>query len=164
MNAMKPEITEIVIGPESPIGLSINTRLMICGENLDSDAIAKKLNLSPKIARLYSRLVQYGVGSSIVDGASRNYDSRLDKGYWTLLLTNKQYKFDLSQQLEFWIEKLYPVRSSFEEFKELGYWCVIDCQVASGDPQLPSSQFRFPGELHLKLSKLFIDIDFTIFH
>jgi hypothetical protein len=156
-------IPEVSILAESYPPISVNTCLMICGENLDSNDISHQLNLSPKIARLYSKLVTTQVLPSIADGASRDYDSRLSNGYWVLSLTSKQSKFNLVQQLEFWIEKLYPVRSSFENFKDLGYWSVIDCQIASRNSQIPSIQFQLPRELRLKLCKINVDIDFTVY-
>jgi Domain of unknown function (DUF4279) len=155
--------TEFLILPESHPIICVNTCLMICGENLDFNDISHKLNLSPKMARLYSKLVTTPILPSIANGADRDYDSRFSKGYWRLMLTSKQSEFNLVQQLEFWIEKLYPVRSSFEQFKDLGYWSVIDCQIASRNPQLPSIQFQLPKELQLKLCQISIDIDFTVY-
>jgi hypothetical protein len=156
-------ITEFSILPESYPPISVNTCLMICGENLDFNDISCKLNLSPKTAKLYSKLVTTPILLSVANGADRDYDSRLSKGYWRLMLTSKQSKFNLVQQLEFWIEKLYPVRSSFEDFRDLGYWSVIDCQIASRNPQLPSIQFQLTKELQLKLCQISIDIDFTVY-
>lgn len=155
--------TEFLILPESHPLICVNTRLMICGENLDSNDISHKLNLSHNTARLHSGLVKNPILPSIANGADRDYDSRFSSGYWILSLTNKQSKLNLAQQLEFWIEKLYPVRSSFENFKDLGYWSVIDCQIASRNPQLPSIQFQLPKELQLKLCQISIDIDFTVY-
>jgi hypothetical protein len=78
------------------------------------------------------------------------------------MLSGNQYKFDLVKQLEFWMQMLYPVRSAFKEFRDLGYWSVIDCQITSTDRQSPSLQFRLTKEMQLKLSELFLDLDFTL--
>ncbi len=138
----------------------VTTCLLICGENIDTDLINEKLRFPPTRIRIKRK----GEESlpSIENGASRNYDIRLSLDNWRGSLTNKQHKFDLVKQLEFWIEKLDPVRSAFIEFKELDYWCVIDCQLASTDTSLPSIQFRLTNEMLSKLSKLNLDLDFTV--
>jgi hypothetical protein len=138
---------------------------LICGDNLDANLITEKLKLSPNTMRRYSvlRPKDEVMFPSIIDGARRDFDPRLSLGFWRLGLTSKQHKFDLVKQLEFWIENLYPVRSAFQEFNDLGYWSVIDCQIASTDRQLPSIQFRLTKEMQLKLSKLCLDLDFTIY-
>lgn len=143
--------------------LKATTCLFICGENLDIGMITESLNLSPKVARLYGVEKFDPILPSILDGATRNFDPKLSKGYWRLGLTSTQSKFDITKQLEFWTEKLYPVYPSFQKFKDLGYWSILDCQIASTDSMLPSIQFRLTKEIQLKLSRLCIDIDFTIY-
>ncbi len=138
--------------------LNTTTCLLICGDPLDFSLITEKLKLSPTNVTHKGELIL----PSIMDGAARNYDYRLGFDCWKVGLTSKQSRFDIDKQLEFWIEKLYPVRSAFQEFNRLGYWSVIDCQIASYEPQLPSIQFRLTKETQLKLSKICIDIDFTI--
>ncbi|MCC5640839.1 DUF4279 domain-containing protein [Nostoc sp. CHAB 5844] len=139
--------------------LNTTTCLLICAENLDTNLITEKLKLSPTAVTLKEQVIL----PSLVNGALRAYDSRLGLDCWKRSLTGKQYKFDIVKQLEFWIENLYPARSAFQEFKNLGYWSVIDCQISSTDSQLPSIQFRLTKEMQLKLSMICVDLDFTIY-
>jgi len=139
--------------------LNTTTCLLICGDNLDAKLITERLKISPTTVTRKGETIL----PSITDGAPRAYDTRLGLDCWKLGLTSKQHRFDIVKQLEFWIEKLYPVRSAFQEFKSLGYWSVIDCQISSTERQLLSIQFRLTKEMQLKLSMLYLDIDFTIY-
>lgn len=139
--------------------LNTTTCLLICGENINANLITERLKLSPTTVTRQGEVTL----PLLTDGASRAYDTRLGLDCWKRGLTSKQHRFDIVKQLEFWIENLYPVRSAFQEFKDLGYWSVIDCQISSTERQLPSIQFRLTKEMQLKLSKLCLDIDFTIY-
>lgn len=139
--------------------LNTTTCLLICGDNLDPNLITEKLKLSPTAVTRKDQVIL----PSPIYGALRTYDTRLGLDCWKRGLTTKQHKFDIVKQLEFWIENLYPVRSAFQEFKNLGYWSVIDCQISSTDSQLPSIQFRLNKEMQLKLSMICVDLDFTIY-
>lgn len=139
--------------------LSSTTCLLICGESIDIELINRKLGFLPTSVTRQGDMVL----PSVSEGASRNYDSRLKLDCWKKGLTSKQYKFDIVKQLEFWLEDLYQVRSSFRDFHKLGYWSVLDCQIASMDPQLPSIQFRLSKELQSKLAQLHVDLEFTIY-
>lgn len=94
---------------------------------------------------------------------NRDFDARMYLDRWCKGLTMNQSRWSLEKQLEFWVSRLFPVRSEFQEFKQLGYWSVIDCQISARNQQLPSIQFRLTQELQIKLSKLCIDLDFTIY-
>jgi hypothetical protein len=134
--------------------------LWICGENLDENLINQKLcSLNPSIRKAsVLRKGEWNVVSS-----QRVFDRRIYLDRWCQSLTTNQSKWNLEKQLEFWVEKLYPVRSAFQEFKQLGYWSVIDCQLATKSQELPSIQFRLTQELQLKLFKIGVDLDFTIY-
>jgi len=144
---------------------AVSTILWICGENLQVDIINEKLGFSDSIVTLKGQrpMSLPAQGDRPVDGEQRLFDSRLDLDLWSRSLTSKQSRWNVERQLEFWIQSLYPVRSAFQEFKDMGYWSVIDCQIASTDRQLPSIQFRLTKEMQLKLSKLCLDLDFTIY-
>ncbi|MBW4422521.1 MAG: DUF4279 domain-containing protein [Myxacorys californica WJT36-NPBG1] len=137
----------------------VTTILLICGENIDANLISQKLGFS---SSTFSRK-----GEVIVplpeDGATRSYDNRFNLDCWRRTLTKNQGTEDLKEQLELWIQLLYPVRLAFREFNSLGYWSVIDCQIASSNLQIPSIQFRLTKEMQLKLSQLDLDLDFTIY-
>jgi hypothetical protein len=139
--------------------LNTTTCLLICGKNLNAELIFARFVQRPISITRQGEVIL----PNINHGALRNYDSRLGLDCCKYGLTSKQYKYDIVKQLEFWIEKLYPFRSSFKEFKELGYWSMIDCQISSLDQALPSIQFRLTSEMQLKLSVLSVDIDFTIY-
>jgi hypothetical protein len=139
--------------------LNTTTCLLVCGDDLQTDLITEKLRLSPTaITRKGQSLLP-----SLEQGAARSYDPRLGLDCWKRGLTGKQHKLDLTHQLEFWINSLYPVRSAFLEFAALGYWSVIDCQVSSNDAQLPSIQFRLDRKMKSKLATLELDLDFTVY-
>lgn len=138
--------------------LNTTTCLLICGESLNFNFITETLNFLPTSVTRKGEVIL----PSIREGGARDYDSRLGLDCWKLGLTSKQSRFDIGKQLDFWIEKLYPVRSAFQDFNKLGYWSVIDCQIGSYERQLPSIQFRLTKETQLKLAKICIDIDFTI--
>ncbi len=137
----------------------VTTILLICGENLDVDLINQKLGFSPTTLRRKGEVTI----PLPVDGAARLYDNRFKLDCWSRTLTKNQTTKDLEEQLEFWVQLLYPVRLTFQEFNELGYWSVIDCQIASSDLQFPSVQFRLTKELQLKLLQLGLDLDFIIY-
>jgi hypothetical protein len=139
--------------------MMVSTNLLICGKNIDDNLITQSLKLKPVNVTREGELKL----PSLVDGAARNYDSRLGLDCWKCVLTSKQYRFELTKQLEFWIEKLYSNRSSFKEFNDLGYWSVIDCQLTTEESQLPSIQFRLTKELNLKFAEIGVDIDFTVY-
>lgn len=139
--------------------LNTTTCLLICGENIDAHLISERLKLSSTTVTRKGEVIL----PSVADSSSRTYDSRLGLDCWKRGLTSKQHRFDIVKQLEFWIENLYPVRSAFQDFQKLGYWSVIDCQISSNDQKIPSIQFRLAQEMQLKLSKLCLDIDFTIY-
>ena len=139
--------------------LNSTTCLLICGECIDIDLINSKLGLLPTSITRKGDIVL----PSVNQGASRNYDSRLKLDCWKKGLTSKQHKFDIVKQLEFWLEDLYQFRSSFHDFQRLGYWSVLDCQIASMDSRLPSIQFRLSKELQSKLAQLHLDLEFTIY-
>jgi hypothetical protein len=139
--------------------LNTTTILLICGKNLNTELIAERFKQHPISITREGEVVL----PNIKDGSLRAYDPRLGLDCCKYRLTSKQYKFDIVKQLEFWVEKLYPVRSSLQEFKDLGYWSVIDCQISSSDLQLPSIQFRLTKEMQLKFSMISIDIDFTVY-
>jgi len=135
--------------------------LWICGENLDEDLIRQKLGyLNQSLVRDAS-VLRKGEWNVVSD--HRVFDRRIYLDRWCQSLTTNQSKWNLEKQLEFWVEKLYPVRSAFQEFKQLGYWSVIDCQLAAKSQELPSIQFRLTQELQLKLFKIGVDLDFTIY-
>jgi len=138
--------------------LNTNTCFLIFGKDIDAELITEKLKFSPTTVTRQSDTPL----PSLANGGSRNYDSRWNLDCWKRSLTGKQYKFALDKQLEFWLEKLYPVKSAFQEFKKMGYWSVIDCQISTDDAQLPCIQFRLTNKLIFKLSQISIDIDFTI--
>lgn len=138
---------------------SSTTYLLICGDNLAADVITHKLQLAPITVTRKGELIL----PSLEDGAARAYDARFSLDCWKCGLTSKQYRLDLSKQLELWVEKLYPHRTSLKDIKDLGYWSVIDCQITRIDPQIPSFQFRLAQDLQLKLFKLGVDLDFTIY-
>jgi Domain of unknown function (DUF4279) len=137
----------------------VTTILLIFGENLDADLISKKLGFSSSTFRRKGEVTV----PLPTDGATRIYDNRFNLDCWRRTLTKNQRIQDLEKQLEFWIQLLYPVRLAFHEFNNLGYWSVIDCQIASSDLQIPSVQFRLTKEIQLKLSQLGLDLDFTIY-
>lgn len=137
----------------------VTTILLICGENLDADLISQKMGFS---STTFRRKGEVTIPAS-EDGATRLYDSRFNLDCWSRTLTKNQRIQHLEKQLEFWIQLLYPIRLAFREFNSLGYWSVIDCQIASSNLQIPSIQFRLPKEMQLKLSQLELDLDFTIY-
>jgi hypothetical protein len=139
--------------------VNTTTCLMICGRNLDVTLISDRLNLKPTTVTRQEEVVL----PTVAEGASRSYDYRMSLDSWKRGLTTKQHRFDIVKQLEFWVEILSPVRNSFQEFKDLGYWSVIDCQMASIDREAPSIQFRLSPVLQVQISRLEIDIDFTIY-
>lgn len=138
--------------------LITGTCFLIFGKDLNAELITEKLKFSPtNFTRGTDRPLP-----SLANGGARNYDPRWNLDCWRRDLTNKQYKFSLEQQLEFWIEKLYPVKSAFQEFKTMGYWSVIDCQIRTNKPHIYCIQFRLTDRVLLKLSQLSIDIDFAV--
>jgi hypothetical protein len=138
--------------------LKTSTCFLIFGKDIDAELITEKLNFSPTAVTRQSDTVL----PSLANGGGRDYDPRWNLDCWKRHLTGKQYQFALDKQLEFWLEKLYPVKSAFEELKKMGYWSVIDCQITTDDAQLPCIQFRLTNKLMLKLSQISIDLDFTI--
>lgn len=141
-----------------------STLLWICGDDLNVNLINEKLGaVDPSIVQKPT-IVRKGEWSIQPDEkTNRSFDSRTYLDRWCKGLTQNQAKWTLEKQLEFWITKLYPVRAAFQEFKQLGYWNVIDCQLTAKERDLPSIQFRLTQELQLKFSKLSIDLDFTIY-
>lgn len=137
----------------------VTTILLIFGENLDAELISQELGFSSSTFRRKGEVTV----PLPEDGATRIYDSRFNLDCWSRTLTKNQRILDLEKQLEFWIQLLYPVRLAFREFNSLGYWSVIDCQIASSNLQIPSIQFRLTKEMQLKLSQLELDLDFTIY-
>ena len=142
----------------------VSTLLWICGDGLNVDLINQKLGaVDPSIFQKPT-IVRKGEWSIQPDEkTNRIFDSRIYLDRWCKGLTQNQSKWSLEKQLEFWLTKLYPVRAAFQEFKQLGYWSVIDCQLTAKNQELPSIQFRLTQELQLKFSKLSIDLDFTIY-
>lgn len=136
----------------------VATNLWICGEDLDINLINEKLGFSA------TTIVRQGEWrETSLEAAKRTYDSRIFLDRWCRSLSGKQSTWNLEKQLEFWLQQLYPVRSAFQEFRALGYWSVIDCQLAALNDKAPSIQFRLTQETQLKLAKLNIDLDFTIY-
>lgn len=142
----------------------VTTLLWVCGEDLNVDLINQRLGSADSSTVQKPTIVRKGEWSIQPDeSTNRTFDSRTYLDRWCKGLTQKQAKWSLEKQLEFWITKLYPVRTAFQEFKQLGYWSVIDCQLTAKQPDLPSIQFRLTQELQLKISKLCIDLDFTVY-
>jgi hypothetical protein len=162
-------VTQVFFNVKSSVGVNMSdpssqhyvaALLWICGENLDEDLINQKLcSLNP--SSIPKAVLRKGEWNVVPD--DRVFDRRIYLDRWTKSLTTNQSKWNLEKQLEFWVEKLYPVRSAFQEFKQLGYWSVIDCQLAAKSQELPSIQFRLTQELQLKLFKIGVDLDFTIY-
>lgn len=138
--------------------IRVQTYFLIFGENLDTELITEKLKFSPGVVLPQRDTLL----PSQADGCPRYFDPRWNLGCWKNFLTSKQLRLPLDKQLEFWVGKLYPVRSAFQEFQKLGYWSVIDCNIHTDDPELFCIQFRLMNKLVRKLSQISIDVDFAI--
>jgi len=57
---------------------------------------------------------------------------------------------------------LHPVRSAFAEFKALGYWSVLDCEIWPSRFHYGSVQYQIKAELLQKVARLGIDINLTV--
>jgi hypothetical protein len=143
---------------------SVATILSICGENLEMDLINQRLGVKePSLVKNPSTWRKGEWSIKPGDPVNRTFDERMYLDKWCKGLSPKQSKWKLEEQLHFWITRLFPIRSAFEEFKKLGYWSVIDCQLTARDRTLPSIQFRLSQDALAKLSKIAIDLDFTIY-
>jgi hypothetical protein len=154
-------VTQVFFNVESSVGVNMSdpssqhhvaALLWICSENLDEDLIRQKLGYLNQSLVRDALVLRKGEWNVVSD--KRVFDRRIYLDRWCQSLTTNQSKGNLEKQLEFWVEKLYPVRSAFQEFKQLGYWSVIDCQLAAKSQELPSIQFRLTQELQLKLFKI----------
>jgi hypothetical protein len=163
-------VTQVFFNVESSVGVNMSdpssqhhvaALLWICSENLDEDLIRQKLGYLNQSLVRDALVLRKGEWNVVSD--KRVFDRRIYLDRWCQSLTTNQSQGNLEKQLEFWVEKLYPVRSAFQEFKQLGYWSVIDCQLAAKSQELPSIQFRLTQELQLKLFKIGVDLDFTIY-
>jgi hypothetical protein len=140
------------------------TILSICGEDLDMDLINQRLGAKdPSLVKNPATLRKGEWSIKPGDPVNRTFDERSYLDRWNKGLTRKQSQWKLEEQLHFWITRLFPIRSAFQEFQKLGYWSVIDCQFAARDRTLPSIQFRLSQDALNKLSKIAIDLDFTIY-
>ncbi|NER06042.1 MAG: DUF4279 domain-containing protein [Okeania sp. SIO3C4] len=138
--------------------IKVQTCFVILGENLDTELITEKLKFSPSSVLLQTDPLR----TILADSGPRTFDPRWNLDCWKNFLTSKQLRLPLDKQLEFWVGKLYPVRSAFQEFQKLGYWSVIDCNRHTDDPELLCIQFRLTNKLVRKLSQISIDVDFAI--
>lgn len=132
--------------------------LMICGESLDFDLITSRLRIKGA-SSWRSGEMQI---PTVEQGATRQFDPRMFLDRWAKGLRGKACQQDLEQQIEVWVSQLYPVRSAFAEFKTLGYWSVLDCVGTAGNFHYGSVQYRLRAELLEKVTRLGIDIDFTV--
>jgi hypothetical protein len=137
--------------------LKLSTRFFVCRENLDIELISAKLGKPPSSVNLSKEII------SIKAGASRDFDSRLQSGYCVYTLTNKQSRSDFDEQVKFWIEWFFSVKSGLEELSHLGYSNILDLQIVSTDRKLPSMNFQLTKNTLLKLAQINIDISFTSF-
>jgi hypothetical protein len=134
--------------------LKISMQLFICKENIDINIIAEKM----------SSLVDGGIIiPRIKTEGTRDFDSRLQLGYCSYALADKQSHFDFAKQLRIWIDWLYPIRHDLRKLTHLGYFNILDIQISSNNKQLPSIQFSLVQEDLLKLSEMSIDINFTTY-
>lgn len=137
-----------------------HTIFSICGKNLDTALIDSKLTIQ------YSSFSKAGEIEipTIECGAAREFDPRwaLDRCSYTL--TAKQLQKNLSDQLLFWCEKFQNSQSGLNYLtKNMNYWAVIDCQgFKMKDSHIPCLQYRIPVKAITCLSKLNVDIDFSI--
>ena len=131
-------MTQVFFNVESSVGVNMSdpssqhhvaALLWICSENLDEDLIRQKLGYLNQSLVRDALVLRKGEWNVVSD--KRVFDRRIYLDRWCQSLTTNQSKGNLEKQLEFWVEKLYPVRSAFQEFKQLGYWSVIDCQLAA---------------------------------
>jgi hypothetical protein len=100
---------------------------------------------------------------TIAEGQTRLFDPRMSLDHWKKWLQGrKSRQQSLDQQLEIWVSQLYSARSAFAEFKALGYWSVLDCEIWPSRFHYGSVQYRVKAELLQKVARLGVDINLTV--
>ena len=134
------------------------TILIICGEALDFDLITSRLGIKNAATVRQGEIPI----PTIAEGQTRLFEPRMRLDNWKKGLRGKAHQQNLEQQLEIWVSQLYPVRSAFTEFKAMGYWSVLDCEIWPSRFHYGSVQYQIKAELLQKIARLGIDINFTL--
>lgn len=132
--------------------------LIICGEALDFDLITSRLGIKNAATVRQGEIPI----PTIAEGQTRLFDPRMRLDNWKKGLRGKSNQQSLEQQLEIWVSQLHPVRSAFAEFKALGYWSVLDCEIWPSRFHYGSVQYQIKAELLQKVARLGIDINLTV--
>jgi len=134
------------------------TILIVCGEALDFELITSRLGIKNAATVRQGEIPI----PTIAEGQTRLFDPRMRLDNWKKGLRGKAYRQNLEQQLEIWVSQLYPVRSAFTEFKAMGYWSVLDCEILPSRFHYGSVQYQIKTELLQKVARLGIDTNFTL--
>jgi hypothetical protein len=139
--------------------IHVTTILHICHENLNDELVYQNL---PDLKGLIRRKgeVMPSDPNSLSLRSSRDPRWHLDR--WSCGLTGKQGKSSLEQQLVFWLQRLYPKRDFLKKLVEGGCWIAIDCRLSAAASSNSSIQFRVDNSTLIKFSKIYVDLDFTI--